>query len=212
MSSPRWTPEQEAAILSREDTLLSANAGAGKTTTIIGKVQWLLGLDVGLEPPAAPCRLDEIAAITFTEKAAHDLKAKLRKAIEKSERAEELRWEIDRASIGTIHGFCASLLREHALRLGIDPTFTILEEKQARSSMDDLIREVVLEHLEAGDEGAAAVYTECRLEGFENTKGTIDLVRDALRDVRWHQDTYDDWCVEGALDLDLIRRARSRRR
>ena len=71
MSGVRWTPEQAAAILATEDTLLSANAGSGKTTTVIAKVLWLLGLDTGgvredtgepLPPCPDPCELREIAA------------------------------------------------------------------------------------------------------------------------------------------------------
>ena len=122
MDELRWTPEQVRAIRSEDDTLLVANAGTGKTTTVVGKIMWRLGLPFGvseetgepLEPPADPCRLDEIAAITFTEKAAYDLKRQLRRRIEASPRGDELRWEIDRASVGTIHSFCGELLREHA--------------------------------------------------------------------------------------------------
>lgn len=102
-----WTPEQAAAIRSEDDTLLVANAGTGKTTTVVGKILWLLGLDVGRdeatgEPiPSNPdrCELHEIAAITFTEKAAYDLKRKLRKEVTGSERGEELRRDVDRATV-----------------------------------------------------------------------------------------------------------------
>jgi ATP-dependent helicase/nuclease subunit A len=205
MASVRWTDEQKAAILTRRDTLLAASAGTGKTTTVVGKILWLLGLELGLEPPERTCRLDEIAAITFTEKGAHDLKRKLRAAIEGSERAEELRWEIDRASIGTIHGFCASLLREHALRLGIDPTFSILDETQTRTVLNELIREVILEQLEEGDEGTAELFRAFRLEGFAYTSGTVGLVRDAIRSVRWHPEEYGRWCDSDGLKLDLLR-------
>lgn len=216
MADVRWTPEQVAAILAGGDTLLSANAGSGKTTTVIGKVLWLLGLDVGVAEATGkplpscpdPCGLHEIAAITFTEKAAHDLKEKLRKEIGRSARAEELRWEIDRASIGTIHSFCASLLREHALRLGIDPTFGILDEREARAAQDDLIRDVVLEALEAEDEAVAQLFQDKRLRGWQHTNGLIDLVRAAMADLRWHRDHYDGWCRAdgGGLDMELLRR------
>ena len=215
MADFRWTSEQAAAVLARGDTLLSANAGTGKTTTVVGKVLWLLGLDAGVDGGTgqplprcqAPCELREIAAITFTEKAAHDLKRKLRQEIERSERADELRWEIDRASIGTIHSFCASLLREHALRLEIDPTFEILDEREARSAQDELIRQVVLERLEAEDDGVAALFQDFGLYGWEHTDGTVDLTRAVLRDLRWHEQRYVDWC-EGdtsAFDLEALR-------
>ena len=47
MSEFTWTPGQVAAITSEEDTLLVANAGTGKTSTVVGKVLWQLGLDSG---------------------------------------------------------------------------------------------------------------------------------------------------------------------
>jgi ATP-dependent helicase/nuclease subunit A len=211
MSDHPWTAEQSAAILAQRDTLLSANAGSGKTTTVVGKILWLLGLEVGKDGATGktlprcpdPCELHEIAAITFTEKAAHDLKQKLRKEILASSRGEELRWVIDRASIGTIHSFCGSLLREHALRLGIDPTFMVLDENEARTVLDDLIREVVLEQLEAGDEGTADLYRRYGLLGFTFTKGTVDLVRDALRDLRWHAKRYESWCIDAGDRLGI---------
>ena len=93
MSDIKWTPEQVRAIRSTADTLLVANAGTGKTTTVVGKILWHLGLPCGTDENGAavplvaePCRLDEIAAITFTEKAAYDLKRKLRGEIEASSR------------------------------------------------------------------------------------------------------------------------------
>ena len=199
MSEIRWTPQQTAAIRSEDDTLLVANAGTGKTTTVVGKIMWLLGLPYGVDsetgeppaPPERPCELHEIAAITFTEKAAYDLKRQLRAAIEQSDRADELRWEIDRASVGTIHSFCGELLRENALRLGIDPTFVVLDGDEAWAEQDRLIKELVLERLEAGDPAARLLLQRMKLTGWTHTKGVIDHVRDGLRELRWHGERCD---------------------
>lgn len=197
----RWTPEQLRAIRSEDDTLLVANAGTGKTTTVVGKIMWRLGCPFGvdgetgepLSPPASPCRLEEIAAITFTEKAAYDLKRQLRKRIEASPRADELRWRIDRASVGTIHSFCAELLREHALRLGIDPAFEILDEDEAWAEQDELIKTLLLDGLEQEDPAAQAVLRRWKLTGWQHAKGAIDHVRDVLRDLRWREARYAKW-------------------
>jgi len=116
-----WTDEQAAAITSRRDLLLAASAGTGKTTTIVGKIAWSLGLGVGrvrgagdpIPPCPDPCELGQIAAITFTEKAAHDLQEKLRSALQAAPEGSSLRWDLERATVGTIHGFAADLLREH---------------------------------------------------------------------------------------------------
>lgn len=201
MADILWTPEQVRAIRSEDDTLLVANAGTGKTTTVVGKIMWRLGLPFGvngetgepLEPPAVDCRLEEIAAITFTEKAAYDLKRQLRKRIEASARADELRWQIDRASVGTIHSFCGELLREHALRLGIDPTFEILDEDETWAEQDELIKALLLERLEEEDPAAQRTLRRWKLFGWQHLKGSIDHVRDVLRDLRWRERRYAKW-------------------
>jgi len=208
MRKPRWTAEQAAAIEATGHRLLVANAGTGKTTTVVGKVLWLLGEAVGVRadggepiaPCPEPCTLDQIAAITFTEKAAYDLRRKLREEIAESPRADTLLWELERASVGTIHSFCGQLLREHALRMGIDPGFRVLDEQDARAQQDLLLRDIVLEHLRAGDAEVAELVREYRLRGFTYTNGTVELVREAFRDLRWHRERYERWCRDGELD------------
>ena len=88
MRDMRWTDEQVAAIQARGHPMPSANAGTGKTTTVVGRILWRLGFDVGVPrdtgEPLDPCpvedrvTVDQVAAITFTEKAAYDLEKKLR--------------------------------------------------------------------------------------------------------------------------------------
>lgn len=201
MAEIRWTPEQVRAIRSEDDTLLVANAGTGKTTTVVGKIMWRLGYPFGvseetgapIEPPANRCRLDEIAAITFTEKAAYDLKRQLRKQIEASPAADDLRWDVDRASVGTIHSFCGELLREHALRLGIDPTFEILDEDSAWAEQDELIKSLLLDRLQAEDPAAQALLRRWSLMGNDRYRGAVDHVRNVLRDLRWRERRYTKW-------------------
>ncbi len=222
--SPRWTAEQVAAITSTDDTLLSASAGTGKTTTLVGKILWALGLDAGrdrdrgapIPPNETPLTLDRIAAITFTEKAAHDLQTKLRTAIEASERGSSLRWELERATVGTIHGFAADLLREHALRLDIDPTFRIVDPRETEIQQTEVVREVVNRALRERDPGAVELTRRYGLSGWEMSPGTIDRIRAVMRDLRWRAHQFDPWSVEvpegpwtRRLDLDgLIERAR----
>jgi ATP-dependent helicase/nuclease subunit A len=205
MAEHQWTEEQRNAILAQRDVLLTANAGTGKTSTVVGRILWLLGLDVGLEPCADPCSLSEIAAITFTEKAAHDLKTKLREEIAKSPRALELLWQIDRAAVGTIHGFCGQILREHALRLGIDPTFRVLDERQSRLEQDAIIRELILERLGEHAEGVFDIVGAFTLDGYTFAAGAVQIVRAVLRDLRWHQERYQGWAPDGELDRARLR-------
>jgi len=216
----RWTAEQVAAITSPRDVLLEASAGTGKTTTIVGRILWSLGLDVGLGregstplPPCPdPCRLDEIAAITFTEKAAHDLRDKLRSALESTPGGEALRWELERATVGTIHGFAAELLREHALRLDIDPTFRILDEREADIQQAGIVRGVVADALRERDPGAVELTKRHGLTGWKMAPGAVDRVRAVMRDLRWRAREYENWSLPTGderytrvLDLDGLR-------
>lgn len=187
----RWTDEQTRALLAEGHTLLSASAGTGKTRTIVGKMAWLLGLEV--EPRAdghviarcpAPCRLDEIVAVTFTEKAACELKERLRRRIVSSDRPE-LQWELDRASIGTIHAFCAGLLRDHALRFGIDPRFRVLDERESALRLHEVVRDEVLEAVRAGGDEIGPLLERFGLRGERGGPGLVGAVTSVVRDVRW---------------------------
>lgn len=214
MSDVRWTAEQVAAITSLGPTLLEANAGTGKTTTVVGAILWRLGFDLGTDEdgkPLEPCpadrrlTLDRIAAITFTEKAAYDLKRKLRDEIQ-ARAPELLLWEIDRAAIGTIHSFCADLLREHALRFGIDPTFAVSDERESLLEQEDLAKAIVMEALERGDSGVQALVERYRLMDQEHTEGAVGYLLDALRDLRWHGAEWSGWAPGDRLDRTLLGR------
>jgi ATP-dependent exoDNAse (exonuclease V) beta subunit len=108
---------------------VEAGAGTGKTTLLVERLLSLVRS--GLAP------LDQIAAITFTEKAAGELKIRLREALEKAALAakgRELQFitqalsDLERAPISTIHSFCAGLLRERPIEAAIDPSFESLDE------------------------------------------------------------------------------------
>ena len=192
MGEIRWTDEQARALLADGHVLLSANAGTGKTRAIVGRIAWLVGLEVELrsdgrpiEPCAEPCRLDEVAAITFTEKAACELKDRLRARIMASERAPQLRWELDRMSVGTIHAFCADLLRDHALRLGIDPGFRVLDEREAALRLHDVVRDSVMHAMHTGGAGMEALLERLGLRAGRQGPGLVETVAGVVREVRW---------------------------
>jgi ATP-dependent helicase/nuclease subunit A len=111
------TPSQLAAITSTgEHVLVAAGAGTGKTTTVVGRILYLLGVPIEGRQIAERLELRDIAAITYTNAAAADLKRKLREKLREAGRRDEA-YEIDAARIGTIHGFCGAILREFALRV-----------------------------------------------------------------------------------------------
>ena len=132
-------PADQAArtrILEDLDTTLmvEAGAGSGKTTSLVGRM---------LAHVRRGTPVDRIAAVTFTRKAATELRERFEIELESrtrvalEERDEEARSryvqaraDLDRAFLGTIHSFCARLLREHPLEAGLDPAFEEVSEDQ----------------------------------------------------------------------------------
>ena len=106
---------------------MEAAAGSGKTTLLLGRIVNLVR--------SGRARLAEIAAITFTEKAAADLKVRLRGELARAGLDEALR-ELEIARIGTIHAFAAGLLRERPVEAGVDPGFTVADPLRARLLLD----------------------------------------------------------------------------
>jgi ATP-dependent helicase/nuclease subunit A len=114
-----WTDEQRRAIERRHgDLLLDAAAGSGKTAVLVERfVRSVLedGVDVGA-----------ILTITFTEKAAAELRERIRGRLVALGAAQAAR-ATEGAFISTIHGFCARVLRTHSLAAGLDPRFEVLD-------------------------------------------------------------------------------------
>lgn len=132
--------------------LVAAGAGTGKTYTVVQKILYLLGAPIttrdGREHRVAtPLRLADIAAITYTNKAAAELKGKLREALRAAGRRAEA-YEVDTARVGTIHAFCGDVLREFALRSGRPPQLALLDEAGESALRDDVVRETLLAALE----------------------------------------------------------------
>ncbi len=110
----QFSEEQQAAIAAHrlgEDACIVAGPGSGKTTVLVERYKQLV-LERGV--PAG-----RILAITFTEKAASNMRVRL---------AQQLAGKLDSANVSTVHGFCYRLIREHAIEAGVDPGASILEE------------------------------------------------------------------------------------
>jgi ATP-dependent helicase/nuclease subunit A len=118
--------EREAAATELDTTFfVEAAAGTGKTTALVARIVSAVS--------NGRARLTEIVAITFTEKAAGELKDKLRKELERTLKGEQLRQalaDLERAHITTIHSFCAWILRERPVEAVVDPQFTVADELQ----------------------------------------------------------------------------------
>ncbi|HEY2216359.1 MAG TPA: UvrD-helicase domain-containing protein, partial [Solirubrobacteraceae bacterium] len=117
---PALTSEQEQAVARRSEPLLvSAAAGSGKTSVLVERF-----VRAVREDGVAPAR---ILAITFTERAAGELRERVRARLLQLGERQAAR-DTEAAFVGTFHGFCARLLRAHPLGAGLDPDFVVLEE------------------------------------------------------------------------------------
>ncbi len=161
-------PTGRAASLSSAlgSAVVEAGAGTGKTHSLVTLCLHLLG-GIGREAPLQPSRL---WAVTFTEKAAAELKGRLRQRVDAlAEGGGELsalggpggapaapdaafwrkvRRDLGLAQMGTIHSLCGQILRRHAAAAGIDPGFTLLDEAQGRRLLREACETVSLRALE----------------------------------------------------------------
>ena len=153
------TPHQlDVVTLTDRHVLVAAGAGSGKTTTVIQRLLHLLGVTVDNHTIAAPVPLERLAAITFTLAAAAKLKLKLRNGLIQAGR-RDLAYRVDTARIGTIHAFCGDVLREFALRRGVSPAVTVLEEGAARAIADAAARDALVAAVESKADGVAEMLT-----------------------------------------------------
>jgi ATP-dependent exoDNAse (exonuclease V) beta subunit len=138
------TAEQEQAVGRRSEPLaVSAAAGSGKTSVLVERFVRALR-DDGIAP-------GRILAITFTERAAGELRARVRaRLLDLGER--QAARDTEAAFVGTFHSFCARLLRAHPLAVGLDPDFEILDEALAGRLRELAFAQAARELLAAGGE------------------------------------------------------------
>lgn len=144
------TSEQRDAIeTDGVDLVVVAGAGSGKTHVLVERYVRLLKNT----PP------DQLLAVTFTDKAAREMRDRVRKRLDEYARNavgpervtwEERRAEIEGARMGTIHSFCGTLLRAHPAETGLDPGFEVLDEVRSgmllRTAVDETLAALVADH------------------------------------------------------------------
>lgn len=164
MSARQPTPEQAAAIgVGGRDVLLEAGAGTGKTGVMVERYA-RLACEEGVSP-------DAILAFTFTDKAAAELRQRIRaelsrRAEEGSERAAALLGAIGGAWVTTIHGFCNRVLAAHPVAAGIDPGFRVLDAPEATRAAREAFDDALAEFLAGGDPAREETVAAFEIEGL----------------------------------------------
>ena len=175
------TPEQAAAIAARgEDVLLEAGAGTGKTGVMVERYCRLV-CDSGLSP-------DAVLAFTFTDKAAAELRQRIRAELARraergSERAASALAGIGGAWVTTIHGFCNRVLAAHPVAAGVDPGFRVLDAPETGRAAREAFDDALVDFLKAGGTAPGDPAREETLAAFdvEGLRGAIVSVHAELR-------------------------------
>jgi ATP-dependent helicase/nuclease subunit A len=165
------TKGQQACV----DTLgaplaVSAGAGSGKTFTLTKRI--VHALECGYLTD-----IDEVLAITFTNKAAGEIKSRVKSALRAAGMADQA-LKVDDAWISTIHGMCSRILRAHALELGIDPKFEIADGVESERLLEIALESVIggnddmVNGLEGIDpDRIDALFSEFRVRSYANSRG-----------------------------------------
>jgi ATP-dependent helicase/nuclease subunit A len=185
-----------------DDTLVvEAAAGTGKTTELVNRILRVVA--------TGRATMVQIVAVTFTEKAAGELKLRLREALEQErasatevvvrDRLELALATLEEAHVNTIHGFCAELLRERPVEASVDPLFKVLTEPLADRLYSRAFRRWLQDALNDPPEGVRRALRRTSAPMGRDNDGPIDRLRGAGRALAewrdfpqpWHRPPFD---------------------
>ncbi len=188
--------------------VVEAAAGTGKTTELVNRV-------VRLIETGTAASIEQIVAVTFSEKAAGELKLRLREALEHklleaaagSEQAAALGravQQFEEAHVSTIHGFCADLLRERPVEACIDPSFEVLTEGAANRLFDEAFADWMQQQLEAPEPGVKRALRRIRprFGPDDQDDGPIDRIRNAGWELLQWRDHPTPWTRPEGFDRE----------
>jgi ATP-dependent exoDNAse (exonuclease V) beta subunit len=194
-----------------ETLVVEAAAGTGKTTELVGRIVRVV----------ADGRADVrgVVAVTFTEKAAGELKLRLRQRLEEDRQASRdpraagllsaAVQNLEEAHVSTIHGFCADLLRERPVEAGVDPLFRVLTEEQARQLFDQAFDLWLQRRLEQPSEGVRRSLRRVA-RGFRpgepDEDGPVERLRRAAWELAEWRDFRGAWAREPFDRADAVAR------
>ena len=169
--APGLNEEQLAAVEAAGNVFVSAGAGTGKTSVLVERYVRAV-CDQGLD-------VDSILVITYTRKAAGELRARIRAALVARGR-HDLARELDGAWVSTIHGFCNRLLRAHPFAVGLDPRFRELEDSGAAVLRGEAFERALHGFCATGDPARLRLLATYRADGLRRMlTGVYETLRSA---------------------------------
>jgi ATP-dependent exoDNAse (exonuclease V) beta subunit len=187
--------------------VIEAAAGTGKTTELVNRILAVVESGRG--------ELRSIIAVTFTEKAAGELKLRIRGEIEKARHREalpeEVRLRLDRAleqleeaRIGTIHSFCADLLRERPVEARVDPMFEVAPEDRSGALFEDAFERWFQETLASPGEGMRRLLRRRDLAESEGPRPIAMSAADALLEWRDFNAAWQHFPFDRDREIDAL--------
>jgi ATP-dependent helicase/nuclease subunit A len=181
--------------------VVEAAAGTGKTTELVNRIVRVLA--------EGRANVREIVAVTFTEKAAGELKLRLRQQLETERwqapsrdaavRLDEAVQNLEEAHVSTIHGFCADLLRERPVEARVDPLFRVLTEGQAERLFNEAFGgwfQLILERPPEGVRRSLRRTSRGARPGDVDEDGPMERLRRAAFDLAEWRDFRGAWTRE----------------
>lgn len=171
---PRFepTPEQTSVIQATgQSMVVTAAAGAGKTAVLAHR--YLKHVEDGLEP-------DQILTITFTKKAAAEMKRRIVRELRRRERMREAQIA-ETGPIQTIHSFCERLLRENALEAGLDPKFEIAAEGESGEMLERAVRDTLSSPLDERNEAQRLIAYLAGQRSYSGGQSPYAKLEEAVR-------------------------------
>ncbi len=182
----KYTPQQEKAITTRAVSVaLAAGAGCGKTFVLTQRFVAQL-----IDNPSEQT-LDGLMAITFTDRAAREMRDRIRQAVrqqlarcseQEAEAWEAILRELESARIQTVHSFCTATLRSHATELGMDPDFAVLDEPTTSALLTQVVQTVLEQQLRKKNQQAAELVLRYGLEGVQQLLRSLATQRFRYRE------------------------------
>src|SRR5215471_17062350 len=167
--------QQLAAVEAGGEVFVSAGAGTGKTAVLVERVVRAV-LERGLD-------VDSILVITYTRRAAGELRTRIRAALAERGR-HDLARELDGAWISTIHGFCNRLLKAYPLAAGLDPRFRELDDAQGAVLRGEAFEAALAEFCADGDEARLRLLATYGASGLRRMlTGVYETLRSAGREL-----------------------------
>ena len=184
-----------------ESLVVEASAGTGKTSELVGRIVAVL--------EHGRATVDQILAVTFTEKAAGELKLRLREELERARQTDDDRVaaaprapaidpsvrarnldeaiaHLEEAQVSTIHGFCADLLRERPVEAKVDPQFAVLDKSQSHQLFLEAFQDWLASALDDPPEGVRrALRRKREWSRFEAPETKDDSPTDRIARAAW---------------------------